>query len=191
MPDSSHSEKPRRKNKKSVTTLGRGSILLARQGLEDPNFSGAVVLLCVCSNETVMGLVCNRPSHMPLCEIFSIDSPIKYQKRKMYIGGPVQQDSLQIVQTTAHPKKDAYEVAEDVYLGGEWPALEDILEADSTTTRLFLGYSGWAPGQLENEIRLGVWDVYNVSVKELLGGNEELLIRSNVEEIGRYLSNME
>jgi putative transcriptional regulator len=83
----------------NLKKLATGSILLARDELKDPNFDSTVVLICVHSLEGSYGLVLNRPSHMPLSEIFDgfHDSKLK---REIYIGGPVSQDELQILQVT-------------------------------------------------------------------------------------------
>jgi putative transcriptional regulator len=123
---------------------------------------------------------------MPLAEVFDVDQVQKFERRKLYIGGPVQQEALQILQITDSPANNTYTIAPDVHLGGEWEALEDILAADQSTTRLFLGYSGWGPGQLEAEIAVGAWEVYNVNLKKLLNGPEEKLIGS-VANIRNYL----
>jgi len=73
---------------------------------------------------------------------------------------------------------------------GDDIAFEHILFADQATTKLFLGYSGWGSGQLETEIAVGAWDVFNVNLRKLLSGPEELLI-GNVEKIREYLSSLE
>jgi len=58
-------------------------------------------------------------------------------------------------------------------LGGAWEELEEILSQDPKNLRLFLGYSGWAQGQLEREIEEGAWEVYRVDIVKLLMGPEE------------------
>jgi putative transcriptional regulator len=176
--------------RKPEVLLKKGSILLARNELEDPNFTATVVLLSVYTDETIMGLVCNRPSHMPLCEIFSVDTPQKFDRQKIYIGGPVAQDSLQILQITDTPVEEAHKIAENIFLGGKWGSLNQILDADPDRTRLFLGYAGWSPGQLENEIRLGAWDIYNIDLIKLLLGPEELMMQEDVDAIQQYLSSI-
>ncbi|MBD3390549.1 MAG: hypothetical protein GF418_00895 [Chitinivibrionales bacterium] len=172
-----------------IKKLGDGCLLLAREGLEDPNFKITVVLICVHNADGAFGLVLNRPSHMPLSEVFDVDVVQKLERRKIYIGGPVQQDALQIVQLTDGPARNAYRVAPGVHLGGEWNALADILAADQSTTRLFLGYSGWGPGQLEAEIAVGAWEVYNVDVNRLLRGPEDKLI-GDVDAIRSYIASL-
>jgi putative transcriptional regulator len=146
--------------------LDNGVVLLARDILQDPNFIATVVLICIYSKDGgAYGLVLNRLSHMPLSEIFD---GYNQQHREVYIGGPVQQDEIQIVQLTSTPVKDSHPIAEGVYLGGKWEDIDQLLSLDPRTTRLFLGYSGWGPGQIEGELEQGAWDVYRVDLRKLL-----------------------
>ncbi len=182
-------------NKYDDTTLGNinrlkdGCILLSHEDLMDPNFRLTVVLICIYNKDGAFGLVCNRPSHMPLSEVFNVDSALKTIRRSIYIGGPVQQETLHIIQITATAAEHAYKVAPNVYLGGEWESLESILAEDPQRTRLFLGYSGWSAGQLEAEIAEGAWEVYNVDLEKFLLQWEEPLFR-DVKKIRGYLKKL-
>ncbi len=160
-------------------------VLLAREILKDPNFDSTAVLICIHSDEGSYGLVLNRASHMPLSEIFDgfkgIDS-----KREVYIGGPVRQEELQVLQVTDTPVDDAFEVYPGVFLGGSWEGIGHMIETDPETTRLFLGYSGWGPDQLGEEILAGAWDVYRVDIKKLLL-NPDKNFRIDSQSISAYL----
>lgn len=177
------------------TTLGHlnrlqdGCILLSREGLRDPNFSVTVVLICIYNGDGAFGLVCNRPSHMPLSEVFSLQTAIKTVKRSIYIGGPVQQESLHIIQIADSAAEHAHKITPRVYLGGEWESLESILTMDASTTRLFLGYSGWAAGQLEAEITEGAWEVYRIDLEKFLMQWEEPLFH-DVDKIRQCLKDL-
>ncbi len=152
--------------------LGSGSILIAR-GLEDPNFNSTILLVCHHDEEGSYGLVLNRPSHMPLSEVFSGVMLEEHKTRRIFIGGPVQPEELQILQITSGPVDGSFQVARHVFLGGHWNDLSEILKADARKVRLFLGYSGWASGQLAQEVRLGAWEVFTVDLERLLGGAED------------------
>ncbi|MBD3420489.1 MAG: YqgE/AlgH family protein [Chitinivibrionales bacterium] len=171
---------------KHLKRLKGGSVLLSREALQDPNFAQTVVLICAHNGEGAFGLVLNRPSHMPLSEVFNIDLPNRQQRRKIYIGGPVQQEALQVLQTSGESVGSAHEIADGIHFGGEWHSLEQILNADESSTRLFLGYSGWAGGQLENEILQNAWDVYNVDLRALFDNAEHNLF-GDVDQIRNYL----
>jgi putative transcriptional regulator len=147
--------------------LSSGSVLVAREVLQDPNFATTVVLICIHNEEGSYGLVVNRISHMPLAEIFNGIGSIT-TSREILIGGPVQQNELQILDITTTPADDAFEIAPDIFIGGNWENIDKMVTADPATTRIFLGYSGWGPKQLETEVEIGAWDVYFVDIKQLL-----------------------
>jgi len=172
----------------NLKRLSSGSVLLARDALQDPNFDATVVLICIHSPEGAYGLVLNRPSHMPLSEIFDgfIGLPMK---REFYIGGPVQQEELQVLQITETPVDEAFQVAPKVYLSGKW-GIAQIVETDPATTHLFLGYSGWAPGQIENEILAGAWDVYKPDIVKLFATPEKI-VDSDAGNIAQFIESLQ
>jgi putative transcriptional regulator len=178
---------------KRLGLLGNGCVLLARDALADPNFSATVVLICVFDKEDgAYGLVLNRPSHMPLSEIFDGITDMGGRRevhREVYIGGPVQQAELQVIQITDFAQPLSHQVAPRVFLGGKWENIDSMLVLDPDSTRLFLGYSGWAPGQLETEIVAGAWDVYRIDVEKLLINKQEML-SADVKSISAYLDTL-
>ncbi|MDG5815995.1 YqgE/AlgH family protein [Chitinispirillales bacterium ANBcel5] len=146
--------------------LKNGAILLSRDALKDPNFEATIVLVCVHSSYGTYGLVLNRPSHMPLTEIFDGLSGCN-SHREVFIGGPVNQEELQVLHLTDTPVEDAFEIVPNLYIGGKWNDSSLIIETNPAVVKLFLGFSGWEPEQLEQEIEAGAWDVYRVDLKKL------------------------
>lgn len=144
-----------------------GSVLCAKEVLQDPHFDGTVVLICAHDTTGTYGLVLNRITHMPLSEIFDGLGAIPLS-REIHIGGPVEENELQIIDISNTPAKDALEIAPGVFIGGDWKELNQMLSSEPDTTRLFLGYAGWGSGQLASEIALGAWDSFSVDVKKLL-----------------------
>jgi putative transcriptional regulator len=177
--------------KDQLSRLDNGCVLLARDVLSDPNFEATAVLICMYAKDGgAYGLVLNRASHMPLSEIFDgITDPS--DRREVYIGGPVQQGELQVIQLAdaAHVQPESHQVAPRVFLGGKWDSIDSMLILDPGAMRLFLGYSGWAPGQLEAEIIAGAWDVYRIDVEKLLRNKEEML-SADVKSISAYLDTL-
>jgi putative transcriptional regulator len=174
-----------------IARLKPGVLLLARD-MSDPNFNASAVLVCQHSPDGSYGLVLNRPSHMPLSEVF--DKPPAWageatRKQRIHIGGPVQPEELQILQVTTSPVPGSYLVAPEVYLGGYWGDLKDILTLDPKSVRLFLGYSGWGSEQLAREVQAQAWEVWNVDVKKLLLGPEEAWL-GGIGAMKDYLSTL-
>ena len=172
----------------NLKRLQAGSILISRSDLHDSNFKATAVLLCVHGQDGVYGLVLNRLVHMPVSEIFDGFSGINVMK-EIHIGGPVHQDELQIIQITEHPMEGAYQIVPNVYVGGKWGSIDQIMNADKTTTWLFLGYSGWSIVQLEAEVRASLWDVYKVDVNRLLMDPLQCSVKS-IKEIVNYLESI-
>jgi putative transcriptional regulator len=174
---------------KQFSRLGTGCVLLARVVLDDPNFASAVVLICNYDKEDgAYGLVLNRPSHMPLSEIFDGFTDM-IGNREVFIGGPVQQEILQVIQITNVPQQESHQIAPRVFLGGKWENLDSVLMLGQESMRLFLGYSGWAPFQLETEIVAGAWDVYRLDVEKLLMNSRDML-STDVRTISSYLDSL-
>lgn len=176
-------------NSKFINTLKDGSLLLSTEALKDPNFEVTVILVCIYNEEGAFGLVLNRTSHMPLNEVFNSVGSYADKKRTIYIGGPVEPEGLHLIQLRKEGVTGSYMIQEGVQLGGEWDSIEEILDTDPKTTRLFLGYSGWSAGQLEDEIEDGAWEVYNINLKEFLKNWSEPLfhdiknIRKHIKEL--------
>lgn len=154
--------------------LKPGTLLSARPALEDPDFTGTIVLVCRHEQDGAYGLVLNRPSHMPLREIFEHPPEGEPVTRRVYIGGPVQPTELQILQLGEEAAPDSMEIAPGVHMGGRWETLEEILAPEPERLRLFLGYSGWGEGQLDAELAAGAWDVWEPDLLRLLETPEEV-----------------
>lgn len=151
-----------------LSQLAAGCFLISSDNLWDPNFERTVVLICQYSAGGVYGLVLNRPSHIPLSEIFNLPDQSLNRTKTIYIGGPVSQSDLQILQVTQEPVPNSLEVVPGVFLGGQYTDIQTIIQSEIPSLRLFLGYSGWGPGQLEKEIRMGGWQVYRGNTQRIL-----------------------
>lgn len=171
----------------SGETVAPGRLLVARETLDDPNFSNTIVLLCHHGPDGAYGLVLNRPAHMPLREIFEHPPTDGGAPRRVYIGGPVHPTELQILQVGETLVPDTLEVTPGVHMGGNWETLEEILAPDPATVRLFLGYAGWGEGQLDTEIQAGAWDVHEADVRRLLEAPEALWATGG-EQLRRFLA---
>ncbi|KMQ49558.1 hypothetical protein CHISP_3516 [Chitinispirillum alkaliphilum] len=168
-PDETHSNS----SEENLKRLSAGSVLLSQEALHDPNFESTVVLICVHNREGTYGLVLNRISHMPLGEIFDGLNGLPLS-REVFIGGPVRQDELQILQLTDTPVEEAYQMAPGYYLGGRWDDFAQMIESNPETVKFFLGYSGWSANQLEGEVAAGAWDVYSVDLDQLFTHTDKL-----------------
>lgn len=139
--------------------LAKGIFLVAKPSLRDPNFRQTVVLLCEYGPDGAVGVVINRPTEISITEVLPQVPILESQRHVVFSGGPVQRNHLLILYRMPDGPEDTHHVFDGVFLGGNMDALKGILQdPDSPNNfRAFMGYSGWAPGQLENEMETGSW----------------------------------
>ncbi len=141
--------------------LAKGKLLVASRRLSDPNFSETVVLLIEYGPDGAMGLVINRPSAVKLSTVFPDVKELKQRNDTIYVGGPVGVNQmLMLIRTTQTPEQSR-SVIDDVYISSSWKVLEHLMKkaTGEQRFRLFAGYAGWAPSQLDFERTRGDWHV--------------------------------
>jgi len=142
--------------------LRRGSLLVATGDVFGPIFAESVILLLHYDEFGAMGLVVNRPlGTKPADALPGIQALAEYDGT-LYWGGPVQQYALRALLRTDIVPGHALPVFSSVYLV---PPTAELLARASSPERLrfYVGYAGWAAGQLDAEIARGSWQVLPAS----------------------------
>jgi len=135
----------------------RGHLLVAGPGLFDPNFRRTVILVGEHGEQGAMGVVLNRPSQFPVDEAVPPLSGLGGSDGLVYVGGPVQPDAVVVLAEVDPPEQAAALVFDSVgFLPGDVDA--DVL-AELGRARVYAGYAGWGPGQLEGELAESSWIV--------------------------------
>ncbi|HLZ15708.1 MAG TPA: YqgE/AlgH family protein, partial [Cyclobacteriaceae bacterium] len=154
----------------------------------DPNFERTIILLCEHNDDGTVGFVLNKPSLSKLGELIADLSQLK---NIVCMGGPVQQDTLHYIHRCADID-GAIEVSERIYWGGEFEQLIAKLETHQLKPKdikFFLGYSGWSPNQLEDEIKANSWIVSDLVSEELIfETTEEEMWRKTLKNMGGRFS---
>lgn len=169
-----------------------GRLLISEPFLSDPNFARSVVLLCEHGAEGTVGFMLNKPTEYTLGDLL----PDLYTPGlPVFRGGPVQMDTLHMLHRSPE-KFGGNEIAPGIYWGGSYQSLQDkILENNyqSVDLRLFIGYSGWSPGQLEKELAEGSWIVAPADARILFDTENDHMWRSAILSLGEefsYLANL-
>lgn len=170
-----------------------GSILISEPYLGDPNFERTVVLICShVEDEGTFGLVLNRMSNLKLADVVDVYNDAF--QAELCVGGPVQYNTLHYVhRITKLPQ--AVKLDDNLYWGGDFESLRTMIAAGEVTTadiKFFLGYSGWTPGQLQEEIDKNVWIVNNNAANKLFNLETDTLWRNILRQMGgkyKVLSN--
>lgn len=145
--------------------LAPGRILVARRSLTDPLFVKSVILLVRYGKTGALGLMVNRRTTMPISRALSEMKAAASQSDPVFVGGPVELDSVFALTRAPRKPEGTRAVAGNIYFIGTKTTLEHALghPASPSTLRIYLGYCGWAPHQLENEVLAGAWYIFNGS----------------------------
>jgi putative transcriptional regulator len=139
---------------------GKGSLLIANPVLPDPNFSRTVILLCNHDEQGSFGLVINRSAQLRATDLFSSIDIFKSYNEKIYMGGPVSEAMVFYLYRSTKSVDGLDEVCSGVFFGSSLEALESLyldIANPNENIRFYLGYSGWASGQLDVEMEQNSW----------------------------------
>lgn len=140
------------------------ALLLSMPQLIDPNFKQSVVLLCQHSAEGAWGLVLNRPTNRAATLAGGEGTPAG-EGIEVWLGGPVELESGCILLGDMPDEGEALRICDGLFLSGSRALLQRLLEAPpSGRVRLLMGYAGWGPGQLEEELRQSAWLISDVDL---------------------------
>lgn len=167
---------------------GKGDLLISEPFLPDPNFSRTVVLMCEHNEEGSFGFVLNKSANLYLSDI--LPEAVNLEK-EVFIGGPVQQDTLHFVHRADNLIEGGVEIGKGLYWGGNYEQLLLLIQneqLDADAFKFFIGYSGWAANQLQNELKENSWIVSrNVEISQVFDTQPEELWKSALDRIGgRY-----
>jgi putative transcriptional regulator len=145
----------------SAADPATGRLLVAARDLRDPNFAQTVVVLIRYDATGAAGLIVNRETDIPAARALRGQPGTKEWNDPVFLGGPVSPRGVMALMRAAKRPPGASLVSGDVYVLGSQKTLQDALatKPDPSRLRIYLGYAGWAAGQLEREIEVGGWHV--------------------------------
>jgi putative transcriptional regulator len=140
----------------------RGNCLVAAKSLRDPNFYKTVVLLLEHGEQGATGLIVNRPSSIKVSDALSgAFSELPQMEDVVFVGGPVEPGALLMLHNADIYQDSDTSPVPGLYIGGSAASFEQVLlncgGVNQPHFRIFSGYSGWGPDQLEGEIERGDW----------------------------------
>ncbi len=160
----------------------RGRLLISSGGLFDPNFRHTVVLVGEHNEAGALGVVLNRPLDVTVHDAVPALSSFVAPEEPLFQGGPVQPSSAVLLAEVAHPElADILVFGSIGFLIGEIP--EDV-RPGVLRARVFLGYSGWGPGQLEAEMAHNSWIIDPAREDDVFTDVPELLWSRVLERKG-------
>lgn len=169
--------------------LSTGSLLLAAPGMHDVTFERTVIFVIEHDEAGSMGLVINRPSNMLVSDALPDFGPLVTPDR-LFLGGPVEEGTALVLAEPLDP------AAPGMHFMHQGIGLLDLATERNPTldlerARVFSGYAGWGPRQLEGELRNGAWVVADCEPDDLWAGDHQAQwarIMSRQGDFARFLA---
>lgn len=162
----------------------KGTVLISEPLLADQYFKRSVVLLCDHNEEGSFGFVLNKYVDFDLSEVVEGLPDIK---TKISIGGPVQTNNLYYIHTVGQAIEGSIEVLPGLFMGGDFDQMKILLsngKLNADSIRFFIGYSGWAPEQLNDELEQNSWIVAKATSEVLMNTQQEHLWKNILNSMG-------
>src|SRR5436190_3985031 len=165
-------------------TCLKGQLLLDSGQLQGSFFQRTVLLVCQHDSEGAFGLVLNRTTGNNVGEMIVADLPESLKSFPLFLGGPVQPSALSFLYSDSFIP-DA-NVIPNLSLGHSLDSLCDIGESFSPERKIkmFAGYAGWSPGQLEEEMKRNAWLSHPASLDLVFETNPGQLWQSILQKKG-------
>ncbi len=152
----------------------QGRILISEPLLSDTYFKRSVVIITEHNENGSVGFVLNKPIELMINEVLGDFPPFE---AKVYVGGPVAKDTIHFLHTLGKMIPDSVHVVDDIYWGGDFDQLKKVVSkgmVKPSQVRFFLGYSGWQPLQLEEEIEENAWLVTEVESSKIMTAEKDI-----------------
>ena len=160
--------------------IAKGRLLVATPALVDDSFDRTVILVVEHTDAGALGVVLNRPGGVPVGEILDRWEPLATPPAVLYVGGPVEREA--VLALGAHVDPEHVADAGTTMVVGSIGVVDLSREPEEVAPelhglRLFSGYAGWGPGQLDDELAAGGWLVMEADPGDVLTAEAEDLWR--------------
>jgi putative transcriptional regulator len=163
-----------------------GLFLIAKPSLSDPNFRRTVVLVTQTPDASTVGVIVNRPTRLRLSQFLTDEFATQNYRAPLYFGGPVMRQAIvALLRSESAPPHAAFHVLKDVYLTMHADNIQKLLAEPGEGYRLYAGFSGWAPRQLESELAREDWYVLPADAASLFRKDTEGLWEELVRKATR------
>ncbi len=151
----------------AIAQPAAGVVLVASRRMLDQRFQHTVILLLAHDDTGTVGLIVNRPTDLSLVDALP-DLGAKGAGHRLFFGGPVALNTLMFLVRNPVPLAQATRVLDDIYVSSDRGTLEQLLgKRKATVIRLYFGYAGWGPGQLDAELASGSWQLFQTDADTL------------------------
>jgi len=146
----------------------KGKVLVSEPFLLDNYFKRSIVIITEYNDSGTVGFVLNKPVDVKISEVVDNFPDIEAE---VSLGGPVSTDTLHYLHTLGDIIPNSVPIMGNVCWGGDFEVVERLISSGNVSPgqiRFFLGYSGWSPSQLEEELDENAWVVCDISPEEIM-----------------------
>lgn len=163
----------------------KGHLLIAEpSAIGDISFNRSVVLLADHNQEGSVGFILNKPLKYSIHDLI----PEINANFRIYNGGPVEQDNLYFIHNVPELIPESIEISNGIYWGGDFECTKELINnklIKKNNIRFFLGYTGWNPNQLEDELEDNSWIVSeNKYANKIIGKSSASFWKEKIMELG-------
>ena len=149
-------------------------ILVAKRQLQDRLYGSTIVLSRPIGADRHVGFIINKPTQVSLAKLFPGHEPSKKVVDPVFLGGPVSPEVIfALVQGKQSPGGRSLKILDDLYLAIDSDVVDSVIEKQAAQARFFAGMVLWRPGELNDELKRGLWYV--------LDAKSDLALRKSTE----------
>lgn len=152
-----------------------GFFLISNTTLDDPHFDKVVIYITEYNEKGAMGFVTNKLFPRAFNELAEFNHSKSFP---LYEGGPVENESLYFLHRLPSAINEGSFIADGIYMGGNFNQAVQYINNNSNAApgiKLFIGYCGWDPGQLEEELAEGSWLLCTAAADTVFTGDVAML----------------
>ena len=149
-------------------------VLVANPALRDMDYRQTVLIAAPVPGRGHVGVILNRPTKRSLVSLFPNHTPSKQVLEPVFYGGPLSRSALvALVKSNASPGEGSVPLTPGLFLAFRATTIDHVIETSPNEARYYVGFVGWRPGELNQEIERGVWTVRYADI--------EIAFRKNTE----------
>lgn len=167
----------------------QGKVIIAKPFLSDGYFKRSVVFIVEHNEEGTIGFVINRRLDLDVSEVLR---GVDKTNLQLFAGGPVSTDQLFFVHKHPDVIEDSLEIGGGFYWGGNFEqALSIVFSEKKHTLRFFIGYTGWSPNQLQDEIDGETWLITEPNFSKLFEENPDNSWGAELKRLGNKYASLD
>jgi putative AlgH/UPF0301 family transcriptional regulator len=164
----------------AAADLTQTVLLVAKRNLRDRLYGASILIAKPIGDERHAGFIMNKPTNLTLGKLFPKHGPSQKVIDPVYLGGPTGPEVIfAMVKDAKRPGGRSMQLASGIYLAYDSAVVDHIIETQPQQARFFAGMVLWAPGELDEEVRRGLW--------YMLDPQPDILLRKSTDNLWEEL----